>query len=99
MGDKSGYPELLKADQAVFDRLVTAIRASQAGGHLVEGDPVAMGMVAWPMMHGVAALAVDGTMHRAGFSEAQVEELTARVVRTVHAGLRQWQRQKPELEG
>lgn len=94
MGDKRAYPSLLEADQAVFDLLVAAIRQSQREGDLGDGDPVAMGMVAWPMAHGLAALAVDGQMERAGFTDAQVDNLTRRMVRTVRFGLKQWERQQ-----
>jgi len=93
MGDKRAYPGLVEADQAVFDVLVDTIRQSQAEGDLNDGDPVAMAMVAWPTSHGIASLAVDGQLARAGLhTEEQLDALTLRVVRTVRAGLKQWQR-------
>jgi AcrR family transcriptional regulator len=90
LGDKRRYPALLEADQAVFDLLCSAIGRAQACGDLPAGDPARMGMVAWSMLHGVAALEVDGQLDRAGVSEGLVEEFAARVIRTALAGLQQW---------
>jgi AcrR family transcriptional regulator len=90
MGDKRRYPNLLKADQAVFDLLCGTIAHAQGAAGLPAGDPARMGMVAWSLLHGVAALAVDGQLSRAGVSEEQLEEFARRVARTVVAGLGQW---------
>jgi len=90
IGDKRRYPSLLEADQSVFDLLTGAIRGAQASGELVAGNPARMGMVTWSMLHGVAALVVDGQMERAGVPEAAIEEFARRVARTANAGLKQW---------
>ena len=42
------------------------------------------------MLHGVAALVVDGQLERAGVREEQLDDFTRRVARTGAAGLRQW---------
>jgi AcrR family transcriptional regulator len=90
MGDKRRFPSLLEADQAVFDLLCGAIGEAQGAGALPSADPARLGMVAWSMLHGVAALVVDGQMERAGVRDAVLDEFTRRVARTALAGLKQW---------
>jgi hypothetical protein len=90
VGDKRRYASLTEADQAVFDLLCGAIRAAQSVGGLPSGDPARMGMVAWSMLHGVAALVVDGQMERAGVRDEQIDEFARRVARTAFAGLTHW---------
>jgi len=90
LGDKRRYRSLVEADQAVFDRLCAAIRQAQERGLLPGADPVSMGLVAWTMLHGVAALVVDGQLERAGVRGDQLEEFAARVIKISIAGLRQW---------
>jgi AcrR family transcriptional regulator len=90
MGDKRRYPSLMQADQAVFDILCSAIRSSQEAGIIAAGNPARLGMVQWSMLHGVAALVVDGQLERAGVREEQLDEFARRVARTGMAGLRQW---------
>jgi AcrR family transcriptional regulator len=90
LGDKRRYPSLLAADQAVFELLRQAILAAQRAGELPTGDAARMGMVAWSMLHGVAALVVDGQLERAGVRDDQFDEFAGRVIRTALAGLRQW---------
>ncbi len=90
MGDKRRYPSLMQADQAVFDMLCNAIRAAQEAGQLPAGNPARMGMVQWSMLHGVAALVVDGQLERAGVREEQLDDFARRVARTGLAGLKQW---------
>ena len=87
LGDKRRHPGLLHADQAVFDVLCGAIGEAQEGGELPAGDPAGMGMVAWSMLHGVAALVVDGQMARAGVRGERLDEFTRRVLETAIAGL------------
>ena len=90
MGDKRRYPSLVEADQSVFDLLCEAIRRAQAAGVVASGSPARLGMVQWSMLHGVAALVVDGQMERAGVREEHLDEFARRVARTGMAGLRQW---------
>ncbi|MFT3921341.1 MAG: TetR/AcrR family transcriptional regulator [Myxococcales bacterium] len=66
LGDKRRHPSLLEADQAVFDVLREAIASAQRALELPAGEPASMGMVAWSMLHGVAAMVVDGQLARAG---------------------------------
>jgi AcrR family transcriptional regulator len=89
MGDKRRYPSLMQADQAVFDLLCSAIEVAQRAGVMAPGNPARLGMVQWSMLHGVAALVVDGQMERAGVREEHLDDFTRRVARTGAAGLRQ----------
>ncbi len=94
IGDKRRYASLMRADQAVFDLLCQAIRGAQEAGLIAPGNPARLGMVHWSMMHGVAALVVDGQMERAGVREEHFEEFARRVARTGAAGLRHWPHNK-----
>jgi AcrR family transcriptional regulator len=90
VGDKQRYPSLTRADQAVFDLLCKAIEIAQTHGLVPAGNPARLGMVQWSMLHGVAALVVDGQMGRAGVRDEHIEDFARRVARTAAAGLRQW---------
>ena len=90
VGDKRKYPSLLEADQAVFDVLCREIRRVQQAGRLTPGNPAALGMVLWSMLHGVAALVVDGQMERAGVRDEAIEDFARRVARAANAGLKEW---------
>ncbi len=90
LGDKRRHPTLLHADQAVFDVLCTAIAEAQQQEELPAGDPASVGLVAWSMLHGVAALVVDGQMARAGVRGEKLDEFASRVLKTAIAGLKQW---------
>jgi AcrR family transcriptional regulator len=90
VGDKRRYPSLVQADQSVFDLLCKTIAAAQTTGDIGAGDPARMGMVAWSMLHGVAALVVDGQMERAGVRDEQIDDFARRVAKTATAGLKQW---------
>jgi len=90
LGDKRRHPSLIEADQAVFDVLRVAIEGAQQCGALPLGDSASMGMVAWSMLHGVAAMVVDGQLSRAGVRGENVDEFASRVLRTAMAGLQQW---------
>jgi AcrR family transcriptional regulator len=92
IGDKRRYAELMRADQAVFDLCVGAIRTMQESGHMTPGNPARMGLVHWSMLHGVAALVVDGQMERAGVRDEQIDEFARRVARTGALGLMHWPR-------
>jgi AcrR family transcriptional regulator len=90
IGDKRRYPSLMEADSAVFNVLVAAIEVAQQHGQLGPGNPARLGMVQWSMLHGVAALVIDGQLERTGVREDQIDEFARRVARTAVAGLRQW---------
>lgn len=90
LGDKRRHPTLLQADQAVFDVLRAAIAEAQQQEELPPGDPASVGLVAWSMLHGVAALVVDGQMARAGVRGEKLDEFASRVLKTAMAGLKQW---------
>jgi AcrR family transcriptional regulator len=88
IGDKRRYESLMRADQAVFDLCCDAIRQMQETGLMAPGNPARLGLLHWSMLHGVAALVVDGQMERAGVRDEQIDEFARRVARTGAAGLR-----------
>jgi len=90
IGDKRRYASVMRADQAVFDLSCDAIAKMQQAGLMAAGNPARLGLVQWSMLHGVAALVVDGQMERAGVRDEQIDEFARRVARTGAAGLKQW---------
>jgi AcrR family transcriptional regulator len=94
VGDKRRYESLTQADQAVFDLLSESIRSAQDPNAIAPTDPARMGMIAWSMLHGVAALVVDGQMERAGVRDEQIDDFARRVARTANAGLKAWRTTK-----
>lgn len=94
IGDKRRYDSLVRADQAVFDLCTGAIAKMQEEGLMAAGNPARLGLVQWSMLHGVAALVVDGQMERAGVRDEQIDEFARRVARTGAAGLKQWPQTK-----
>ncbi|MGD9896710.1 MAG: TetR/AcrR family transcriptional regulator [Candidatus Methylacidiphilaceae bacterium] len=53
-------PSASEAAKAAFSVLVDAVRDGQNAGLIQEGDPRSQALAAWAMVHGLAALAVDG---------------------------------------
>jgi AcrR family transcriptional regulator len=94
IGDKRRYASVMRADQAVFDLSCDAIGKMQEAGLMAAGNPARLGLVQWSMLHGVAALVVDGQMERAGVRDEQIDEFARRVARTGAAGLKQWPQTK-----
>jgi AcrR family transcriptional regulator len=88
IADKARFRSLLDAYQSVFELLRGAIADAQEQGSLPQADTVRMGMVAWSMLHGVAALAVDGQLARAAVRD--IDEFAGNVARTALRGLAQW---------
>ena len=60
--DKAAHPALKEAGARTFDLLVQAIADCQAAGQVRSGDPVVLAVAAWSIVHGLAALLVDGRL-------------------------------------
>jgi AcrR family transcriptional regulator len=52
----------VKADMGAFDVLLGCIGAAQTDGSLPPGDPLPVALTAWSLVHGIAKLAVSGTL-------------------------------------
>jgi hypothetical protein len=82
VADKTRYPELQRAADAVHDMLHGGIEAGQREGLLAGGDPNALSFAAWSMVHGCATLLIDGHAKR-----APPRALIETAVRALHQGL------------
>lgn len=71
------YPELEAAAQETFALLVAAIRSGQEAGILNLGDPQALAVGAWCMVHGLAALLINGQFGDAAQAEAAIQAALA----------------------
>jgi AcrR family transcriptional regulator len=70
------------AGLGAFGVLIRCIEAAQAEGSLPAGDPLPVALTAWSLVHGIAKLAVSGTLPMSpeqtlGFTRMATERLTA----------------------
>lgn len=72
VADKSDLPQLAEAANETFGLLAGGIEAAQSTGS-AKGDPKATAIAAWALVHGLAALLIDGQFTRMG--EHSPEEL------------------------
>ena len=85
--DKAAHPALKEAGARTFDLLVQAIADCQAAGQVRSGDPVVLAVAAWSIVHGLAALLVDGRLKEHVRSPAEAERLAERVTEVLRTGL------------
>ena len=71
--DKAEHPALKAAGERTFTLLVQAITDCQAAGQVRSGAPEELAVAAWSIVHGLAALLVDGKLkdHAATAPEAE----------------------------
>ena len=69
-------PELAAAGDATFELLLGAVRDIQAEGWAVGADPQAVAWLAWSVVHGLAALWLDGSLQR---SQRPFDEIAGEV--------------------
>lgn len=78
VADRAAHPGLQEAARAAFRLLVDAIADCQRVGLVREGDAEELAVSAWSMVHGFAALLVDGQLDVvAGRSAAELAERVA----------------------
>jgi AcrR family transcriptional regulator len=85
--DKAAHPSLKGASDRTFALLVQAITDGQAAGQIRRGDPVELAVAAWSLVHGLAALLVDGKLKDHVPSARQAERLAGRVTDLFIVGL------------
>jgi AcrR family transcriptional regulator len=85
--DKAAHPGLKEAGARTFDLLVQAIADCQAAGQVRSGDPVELAVAAWSIVHGLAALLVDGRLKEHVRSTVEAERLAERVTEVLQTGL------------
>lgn len=71
-----------------FQHLVDAVVASQAAGLAPAGDPMALTLAAWSIVHGFAMLWVEGPLDGMEFYRGRFEELRDLTVRNFNDWLR-----------
>src|SRR5262245_18626108 len=85
--DKAAHPALREAGARTFEMLVQAISDSQATGQVRGGDPVELSWAEWSIVHGRAALLVDGRLKDHARTVAAAERLAERVTDILRTGL------------
>jgi AcrR family transcriptional regulator len=85
--DKAAHPALKEAGDRTFALLVQAIAEAQASGQVRAGDPEDLAVAAWSLVHGLAALLVDGKLKDHIRSAPEAEALAHRVTELFMVGL------------
>lgn len=85
--DKAAYPALKEAADRTFAMLVQAIAQAQASGQVRPGDSEGLAVAAWSLVHGLAALLVDGKLKDHVHSVKEAEEMAERVTEAFMLGL------------
>jgi AcrR family transcriptional regulator len=85
--DKTAHPGLKAAADRTFALLVQAITDGQAAAQIRRGNPLELAVAAWSLVHGLAALLVDGKLRDHVRSPRQAERLAGRVTRLLMLGM------------
>jgi AcrR family transcriptional regulator len=85
--DKAGHPGLKEAGDRTFALLVQAITECQAAGQVRGGAPEDLAVAAWSIVHGLAALLVDGKLKDRVGTPAEAERLAWTVTDLFMKGL------------
>lgn len=85
--DKAEHPALKAAGDRTFAMLVQAITECQAAGQVRGGDPDDLAVAAWSIVHGLAALLVDGKLKDRAGTSAEAERLAHAVTDLFMQGL------------
>jgi AcrR family transcriptional regulator len=85
--DKAAHPALEEAGRRTFGMLVEAISECQAAGQVRGGDVQELAVAAWAIVHGLAALLVDGKLRDRAGSPAAGERLARTVADLFMLGL------------
>lgn len=85
VANRERHLPLRQAASETFGTLVSAIEKGQGTGLIRGGDPRELSMAAWSMVHGLAALLVDGQLSP---GTQAIEVLASRVLQWLFVGLR-----------
>jgi AcrR family transcriptional regulator len=88
LSDKQSHPALQEACDASFDLLVEAIRTCQKARLVREDDAAVLALTAWSMVHGLAALYVDGQLADKDLTGTDAGTLADLVTTQLYLGLR-----------
>ncbi len=81
---REDIPELREAANALFEALVSVMRAYQRSGTIKRQDPRAQAYVAWGAVHGLASLVIEGQI----MATVDVEALIRQTTSTLLDGMR-----------
>jgi AcrR family transcriptional regulator len=81
------HPELAAAGTPTLQALIDAIAAGQATGVVRAGDPKALALPAWSMVHGLSMLLVDRQLAELGADTSEVDALAHAVIDVTARGL------------
>ena len=87
VSDKAVHPALEAAATHTFDLLVQAITECQEAGQVRSGDAQTLAVAAWSIVHGLAALLIDGKLKNHAGSPAAAEQLAHTVTDLFMQGL------------
>ena len=85
--DKAEHPALKAAGERTFALLVQAIAECQAAGQVRRGSPEDLAVAAWSIVHGLAALLVDGKLKDRAATPAEAEGLAHTITDCFMLGL------------
>jgi AcrR family transcriptional regulator len=85
--DKAEHPALKAAGERTFTLLVQAITECQAVGQVRGGAPEELAVAAWSIVHGLAALLVDGKLKDHAATAPEAERLAHAVTDLFMLGL------------
>ena len=85
--DKAEHPALAAAGDRTFTLLVQAIEECQVAGRVRGGDPRALAVAAWSIVHGLAALLVDGKLKAHAATAPDAERLAHTITDLFMLGL------------
>jgi AcrR family transcriptional regulator len=85
--DKAEHPALKEAGERTFALLVQAITECQTAGQARSGPPEELAVAAWSIVHGLAALLVDGKLKDHAATAAEAERLAHTVTDLFMLGL------------
>ena len=87
VSDKAVHPALEAAATHTFGLLVQAITECQEAGQVRSGDAQTLAVAAWSIVHGLAALLIDGKLKSYAGSPAAAEQLAHTVTDLFMQGL------------
>ena len=85
--DKAEHPALKEAGERTFALLVQAITECQAAGQVRAGAPEELAVAAWSIVHGLAALLVDGKLKDYATTTEAAERLAREITNLFMLGL------------
>ncbi len=85
--DKAEHPALKEAGERTFALLVQAITECQAAGQVRAGAPEELAVAAWSIVHGLAALLVDGKLKDYATTTEAAERLAHEITNLFMLGL------------